>query len=168
MHCYLKRFGIPRAGFWLSQIVCARDVFTATQAGRLIRGSGRFPRCAINRSPAREMPVCRHQVVFAALLWPRPPYIRAGAAVTPLLARFCIRGLHARRAAFPCAQRYAARQQRRFSTRGGMRRGRTVSDYAFRIPHSAFSPAAITFSAFYFTPYLSRYASMRARISSSI
>ena len=91
-----------------------------------------------------------------------------GAAAAALLARFYIRALHAQRAAFPCAQRYAARQQRRFSTRGGMRRGRTVPDYAFRIPHSAFSHAAITFSAFYFTPYLSRYASMRARMSSSI
>ena len=40
-HCYLLRFGIPRAGFWLSQIVCARDVFTAAAAQRGIRGASR-------------------------------------------------------------------------------------------------------------------------------
>ena len=47
------------------------------------------------------------------MLWPRPPYIRAGAAVTPYISRFCISGLHARRAALPCAQRFPARHAMR-------------------------------------------------------
>ena len=38
---YLERFGIPRAGFLLSQIVCARDEFTAAAAQRVIRGASR-------------------------------------------------------------------------------------------------------------------------------
>ena len=40
-HCYLKRFGIPRAGFWLSQMLFTRGVFTAAAAQRAIRGASR-------------------------------------------------------------------------------------------------------------------------------
>ena len=40
-HCYLLRFGIPRAGFWLSQMLFTRGVFTAAAAQRVIRGASR-------------------------------------------------------------------------------------------------------------------------------
>ena len=41
MNCYLRRFGIPRAGFWLSQMLFTRGVFTAAAAQRVIRGASR-------------------------------------------------------------------------------------------------------------------------------
>ena len=162
LHCYLGRFVVPRAGFCFLRLfapaMCSplrrlRGGFGALPAlchkSEPSAGNARLPPSGCIRSFTLAAPAINQSgrgsyAVVSALLYSRltrpesSVSMRAaicGAAAAALLARFYIRALHARKAAFPCAQRYAARQQRRFSTRGGMRRGRTVPDYAFRIPH---------------------------------
>ena len=117
-HCYLLRFGIPRAGFWLSQIVCARDEFTAAAAQRVIRGASRaVPYIGAQRGKDPPAAIRRYSHLIIGRARHKPERAR-----------------QLRRIYRASARASYTPGERRFPARGGIRHCRTVPK--FRIPPS--------------------------------
>jgi len=119
-HCYLLRFGIPRAGFWLSQMLFPRGVFTAAAAQRVIRGASRAePYIGAQRGKCPP-----------AAIWLYSHLIIDRARHKPERARQLRRIYRASvRASYTPGEQH-------LSVYGGIRHCRTVPK--FRIPNSAF------------------------------
>ena len=115
--CYLFRFGIPRAGFWLSQMLFTRGVFTAAAAQRVIRGASRAgPYIGAQRGKDPPAAIRRYSHLIIGRARHKPERARQQRRIY----RTSVRASY-------------TPGERRSSACGGMRPCRSVPDSAFRI-----------------------------------